>query len=487
MGKFVGIDIRSNAVRVAVVRTGYRTLALEALVEIDLAEVSTLEQAIRAVALPVMGHVDGVATAIGGEHAFVHRLELPLTTGKRLAEVLPFELEAQVPVDIEDLVLDYLVLPRDPDRPVIPVMTASARTDTVRRQIELLRGAIGRDPERVACGGLALSNLVPLIPALGVDGPLAVCDLGDKKTDVLVLGRGRAHFARTLSVGVEGLPESAPRLAALMRQTFAAAGVRTGEPVKALYLCGTGAFAPGAEAYLRAELDVDVQVLPPLQIDGLDSEQIAMLPRFARALGLALGLRSRPLDPDLRRGGLEFQRGFAFLQEKAPLLGGLAATVLISFFFSAWAELRALGQENEVLASSLGMLTERALGTSTEDAEEASELLDNLASADRDPMPRLDAFDIMVELSKAVPEEIVHDVDEFEFQREHMSIRGIVSTTAEAQTIVDNLKKNTCLKDIKIAKVTQVVNSTRQKYVMEFDVICPEEAETKKPRGGDRD
>jgi hypothetical protein len=37
--------------------------------------------------------------------------------------------------------------------------------------------------------------------------------------------------------------------------------------------------------------------------------------------------------------------------------------------------------------------------------------------------------------------------------------------------------------DIEISKITQMVNSDRQKYILEFDVICPEdEAAKKKPK-----
>jgi general secretion pathway protein L len=170
------------------------------------------------------------------------------------------------------------------------------------------------------------------------------------------------------------------------------------------------------------------------------------------------------------------------LKDKAPLLTGLGLTVLVSFFFSAWAELRALGQENEMLAESLASLSKRALGEEIADPDEALQALDRLAGAEQDPMPSIDAFDVMVELSKAVPMTIVHDVDELDMQRDHVKIRGIVGTTAEAQQVGENLKKNPCLGGAKIGKVTQVVNSTRQKYVLEIDIKCPSDVSKKKSK-----
>jgi general secretion pathway protein L len=86
----------------------------------------------------------------------------------------------------------------------------------------------------------------------------------------------------------------------------------------------------------------------------------------------------------------------------------------------------------------------------------------------------------MVALSKAVPESITHDVEELDVTRDHVKLRGIVGSAAEAQQIADGLKLNKCFSDVKIAKVSQVVNGTRQKYVLESDLKCPEDAAAKK-------
>jgi len=40
----------------------------------------------------------------------------------------------------------------------------------------------------------------------------------------------------------------------------------------------------------------------------------------------------------------------------------------------------------------------------------------------------------------------------------------VVGSASEAQLIADALKQNKCFSDVKITKVSQVVNGTRQKY-----------------------
>lgn len=481
MAKFVGIDIRHQHVRVALVRTSYRTIALEAMAEIDRNDVETIGQAIQASALAFVQDCDGIAVAVDGEVSFVHRITVPAAAAKQLAQVLPFELEAQVPIDFDDLVYDFSALPRVSQDQPLTVLTASARKETVRERVMLVWDALGHEPAHVGCGGIPLANLASVMPELEGYGTIAILDLGDQRTETVVMTGGLPIFARTLSIGVAGLPAAAARLAAALRQTFVAAGVASGEPIRAVYLAGGGASAAGAIEYLSAELGLPVHPLPVPDFDSLTPERAELVPRFAKALGLAVSLRGKPRDPELRQGELAYQRGFGFLKEKAPIILGLAVTVLVSFFFSAWAELRSLAAENEILADSLAALTKRALGEETREADRANELVEQVTSAsERDPLPAVDPFDVLITLSRAIPTSIVHDIEEFEMQRDHVKVRGIVGATAEAHQIADALKGERCYKDVKITKVNQVVNSTRQKYQLEFDVKCPEETVKKK-------
>jgi general secretion pathway protein L len=66
-------------------------------------------------------------------------------------------------------------------------------------------------------------------------------------------------------------------------------------------------------------------------------------------------------------------------------------------------------------------------------------------------------------------------------QRGHVKMHGIVGSAEEAQGVATELGKNACIHAAKIGKITQVVNSDRQKYVLEFEVKCPSEGGKKKP------
>jgi general secretion pathway protein L len=482
MGRFLGLDIGSKVVSATLLEIGYRKLALIATREVAVDSQPTLEEAVRFCVQPLLEqHVDGIAAAVDGDVTFTHRITLPATAMKQIDEVLQFELEAAVPMDLEELVWGYRLLPRTGPKAPITVLVGAARVEHVKQRIELVKAALGREPDRIGHGPLTLANLAVVAPDLRGPGPFALVDLGGRRTEVTILANGEPVFARTLSRGVGTLPEGAPALAAEIRQSIASYNALEGDDIQSVILVGGGAAAEGAGAYFAYELGVPVLPFPALGLSSPSSEPMLHMPRFAKAIALGVGAAGRGHDIDLRRGQLAFQRGFGVLKEKAPLLVGLGGAVLVSFLFAVWAELRALGKELDVAQADLGRVTMESFGESTGDPAEARDLLEQAKNqAESDPMPRMDAFDVMVELSNVIPTTVTHDIEELDMQRGHVRIQGVVNSTADASLVKDKIAEHRCTNDAKIGKITQVVNSSRQKYVLEFDVKCPEDAGAKK-------
>jgi general secretion pathway protein L len=309
-----------------------------------------------------------------------------------------------------------------------------------------------------------------------VVGPVLLVDVGDLRTDVCVLSGGEPTFVRTLSRGVVGLPETAAVLARDVKQTLAAYRVSGGEPIVAAYLVGRASGAPGAEGFFRDALGVPVLPLPapkgPKPKGPLELEIVAALPRFAKAVGLALSFVNRVKSINLRTGSLEAEQGYPFLREKLPILVGLGTVAAASFAFSVLAEGRSLRAQRAVAELELGNVSAEILGERTVDPERARALIEaGGAGAEDDPLPRADAFDVMVQLSKAVPKDVVHDVVELEVQRGHVTIQGAVPSLSDAQGIADKLKQHRCFRDMKGVRTSQFAEN-RQKYVIEFDIRC---------------
>ena len=162
-----------------------------------------------------------------------------------------------------------------------------------------------------------------------------------------------------------------------------------------------------------------------------------------------------------------------------PLLAGLSTVIACSFFFSTCMEMRAASTERESLEKGLAIVTKDVLGEETSSAARANELLGQLTAVnDEDPLPHADAFDVMVKLSEetVIPKTMIHDIDELDVQKAHVVVHGIVGSIPDAQSIQSALSNEKCFMDAKISRTNQVIgDSSRQKYVLEFDEKCPED------------
>jgi general secretion pathway protein L len=481
MARAVGIEISATHVRAVTVVSSYRHNGIEKTAEVEINQNVDVREALASAVRPMLGHGESVAVGISGLGAYLLRVELPATALRQIEQVVPFELEARIPVDIDELVHDFVVSRDKGTSDTINVMIAAAPLRGVRKVVEDCREILGKDVERVACGPLPLVNLVPYLPRAFSDDPaIMILDLGEASSDILIIRNGRPAFARTISHGIERLPESADALVAAIRQSLLAWVSQTDHAVSQVYLTGIGATMAGAESYLSQRLEVAVLPLPKLDVDYSSGDSWESMSRYTKALGIAVGLGVRPNDPDLRSGSLSYQRGYAFLKEKAPLLSGLVTAVFISILFANWAALRSLDREQRVLSEQLEIASQQILGKATTEPSEALELLaKRKALEESDPMPHMDAFDVLVAISNAIPNTIVHDIDELDMQREHVKMTGIVGLAAEAQQIASNLKEQRCFQDVRLSKVVQMVNSDRQKYGLEWDVRCPEDESTK--------
>ncbi len=508
MARYLGIDIGASQIKVAIVRGSSKRYAVEDLRGIDRPAgelayategarplpVPNLDELVSEAAREVSANADPLSVGFDGTRTYVRSIDVPAAVRRRIGEVLPFELEAQLPFDVDDAVFDFRPRPGVPgDRPQ-PVLVAAARIDEVRERIDLVQRAVGREPDHVGPSAFPLADLAAALTAFRNTAPgspaRAILDLGAEESELLVLQGTEPVFARTLSRGVAGMPQSASALAREIRQTFLAFRAAGGEPPSGVYLTGGGALVPDLPRWLAGELQMSVELLPlagPGGIDGLEKRPDAH--RFARAIGIALAAAPRPRGLDLRRGPLTFERGYGWLREKVPVLAGLGATMLVAFFFATWARARNLNADRATLEQTLEQTTREVLGEATSSPDRVSELLSSKSPlADEDPLPRADAMDVLVQISELIPtDKIKHDIEKLEVVRlpgggSRVTIQGVAPTSADVTTIEQSLRAYRCFVNPTVVKKTKAIADDRQKYTLETELRCPEEgAAAKKP------
>lgn len=484
MARILGLDVGTTAVRGAVLHTALRKVELERYVEAPLAppevgaadgpagRADALANAIRQVLAAVGRAPDGVVVAIAGEDASVRPVELPAAAQKRIADVLPFELEAVLPFPAEDAVLDHQPIDKDGLR--LRLLAAAAPRARVASLLAEL-GDAGVVPQEIAVGAAALDGLVGLVPELAGTGPFVVLDLGAHHVDVNILHRGRTEIARTVTAGTMGLPGNEGELTRALVQTlasFRAAGAPA--PVKA-FVCGGGALLDGLGPWLSHLLD-GAEIVP-LSLPAAPGADDATRPLFGRAAALAGRTLHKGKRLDLRQGEFALRRAMGALRAQLPLLAACAGAVIFAFVFSTWSSYRLLGERRQTLETELARVTLEAFGEATVDPARAKRLLDG-RTGPQDPLPRFDAFDVLDAVSHAIPGDVVHDTRRLEIEigtGEHegkLELQGTVANIAERDRVAEALEAHACVHELEKGRTSPAVGQDRISYTIAAVINC---------------
>jgi Tfp pilus assembly PilM family ATPase len=398
------------------------------------------------------------------------------------------------------------------------VLTYAMRRERAEQLIDLGKDC-GFEPRGLlACGGAAV-RLVANTPSLTrarTDGAVAVIDIGHERTDVVIVAAGKAVFSRSIARAGRQVTDAVARhwklawpeaerakhsdgfvastaepatseawqrihqvtiaelqpFARDLRQTLAACRARTGFIPVAALLVGGGARLRGIASYLTEQLGLpawrptadDVMAIAGPRL-GADAAGATPIDSAALTIGMAFDAAGgRPLF-DLRSGSLAVKVDFSFLRAKAVPLGAAALAIAAFAAGSAYADLYRVRKAEKVLTA---RLTEESAAQFGE-ARSAEAVLESTGaggSAQVSPMPKLTAYDIVLDISSHIPpkDKITIDIDRLSIDDTKVDINGTTKTSEEIDLLITELKKVECFKN----NVTRGPTDTQANGVKRF-------------------
>lgn len=383
----------------------------------------------------------------------------------------------------------------------------------------------GFEPRGIlACGGAA-ARLVERTPSLTkarTDGAVAVVDIGHDRTDVVVVAGGKAVFSRSIAragkhltqeiaefwklpwqdaerakhsdgfVASQAEPATSDQWARIhsvtikqlapfardLRQTLAACRARTGFAPIAALLVGGGSRLRGIGSFLTEQLGIPMW--RPTQDDviglagprlGADSGQLP-IDSAAMTVGLAYDCAGGRPQFDLRSGALAVKMDLSFLRTKAVPLGAAVLAIAAFAAGSAYADLYRLRKAEKVLNT-------RVHDESAEQFGEAKTAADVLAqtgpggSSAISPLPKMSAYDILLEISAKVPpkDKIVLDIDQMMIDETKVDIQGTTKTAEGIDLLVTELRKVECFKDVSRGQTDTNADGTK-KFKLTITAAC---------------
>ena len=496
MATILGLDIDPNTARGVIVKTAMRKSEVTLYTAADIAPAQTPEQrdenvraAVRSILSRLAQPADKVITELSGDEVSVRKVVVPAKAAKKLGEILPFELEGQIPFDPAGAILDHQ--PIEIVNGELRLLTAIAPKERVAAHLALMR-TFGVEPREVAVGAVALDGLVPLLPSLQGPGPYGLVDIHPEGTDVCIVRDGACHFARTISVSTVDIDRGQQvRLERELRQTLAAWRMEGGVSPSVYFVCGTMAVREGTAPWLSQILGGPVEVLTLPVAPGTDD---AGRPAFARAAALAGRALGRGKHLDARQGEFAAAQAATALRQHLPLISLCASVVVAAFLFSSYARYSVIDARHQQLEDELAAVTTEYLGTEARTPDEAILLLARGARGS-DPIPEFDAYDALAAISESIPEEVTHDVRQLQIdlgdgeETGRFTIRGTVDSVSDTEVVVraitghrvvrtegDAQTRLACFHSLELGNTTSTADD-RRAYRIEGEIQCRPEGQ----------
>lgn len=522
--RVIGLDLGTASVKAVVLKSTFRGFDVVQFAEVPLASggPAPTSEAYAAALRELHGthRITGetVVAAIPAHQVFLRTLTLPFTDRRKLAQVVPFELEGHLPCPLEDVVVDFHPIGQEPGE--TRVLAAAAPVAQVAPLLGLL-GEAGWDPAILDLDGLAVSHLFRyFLP--DAQSVYALLDIGAAKSTVVVMDGGEARWIRAIPLAghalTQGLQdrldlgfaeaEAVKRGAAIagtaadlpaeqarragealaaafdpllreIQQTLEAFEQREGKPVVEAYLLGGSARLRGLPAHLSKALEIPVATLDQ------SFWHSAGLPRFAepematlpQAFGLALRVMAGSRLPKLnfRRGPFAREQERRATRGKMVALGALAGAALLLGAADLWLKYEDTGQRLNDLNAQVRRLYREAFpggGAVTNELVQARTRLDELrkraAQFGLAAGPEVSALEILRELSSRIPREVRVDVQELVIEQAKVRLRAETESFDAADRIKAELLRDPRFKDVRISDAKAGVDQKKVIFQLTF-------------------
>ena len=532
----LGLDLGARAVKAVLLGSSYRGFSVLGHATAPLAAAAEGEplRARQAAALARLleeqgWHPDGCVVAVPGASLASHVITLPFTDQRRIAQTLPFEVEAQIPWELAATAWDWESLGVRGTSSDLWV-GVGPRAE-LAELLAVLAGA-GLDPRVVAPAPALLSSL--FVPGVLAGEPAeagapaaceAVLDLGEGRTQLCLTMGGALAAARTIPFGAtsvaralardlgiaepdaarllsaepdgEPLPEMLtalslePRveealtraLVPLIREvraTLRAWRARVGPtPLTRLWLAGGLGRRAGLPERLAAEVEGPVL---PLALSG----PAASLPA-ARAGSLALALAAalrghlgaRAGRINWRRGDLGYTRDFEHLKGKVARLAAAAGAVLLLAVASQVVKIYGLARQEAAVDRALCDAEEKVLKKCYPNYEEALSALRGRGVPGAS-IPKTSAVDVIDDLSRRLPEAVPLKLERIDITDRKLHLQGIADAAENVDRLVTSLHGSKCFADARSGGARKRSTDGKFEFSIDSALGCAEN-----PPGGE--
>jgi hypothetical protein len=295
-------------------------------------------------------------------------------------------------------------------------------------------------------------------------------DVGENRTSVALLQDGVLRGLRTLSIGLSRTGGFASFLQEL-RWSLLVLG--NDEPLKLsrLFLCGGGAYFPQLAKELGKTFAAEVVLFQSFMLPAIPETQREEQALFSACLGMGLqeALGIVALGVNLRCGEFAPQGQSKTVRREWHRLGWLAAGVAATAGLAFALEMNRLNTRYQSLRQEIRRVFVAALPEVQTVVNEKVQLEDAIAALQS--RQRLlhgagsaSALDVLRQLSMALPEQVLLDLDEWTFDEEAVRFHGTTTSFEAAETIKTTMANLGLFREVQLQDVKTIAGSKKVSF-----------------------
>jgi len=353
---FLGIDIGSNSIKVALLKQSKRgyelanfgmvSLPPDTIVDGEVENPTAISEAIKnLIKSEKLGAYKHCAFSVSGQSVIIKKIIVPLMSEDDLAESIQQEAEQYIPFDIDEVNVDFQIVKAEGEIPKkgekvaededrqMDVLLVAAKKNIIQEQSEIITQA-GLKPALVDLDVFALENGYEASYGLNEDDTFALVNIGASSTNVNIIENGVTAYTRDIPSGGNTVTESIQKnlnvgfrdaenlklghmdesrdkkdiiphirsavaeICGELKSTIDMFQRTSESQVRRLYICGGTAMMEGIDTLIGKEMGLDCNIINPFR--NIRTNPKTFDPDYIETYGpmavVAIGLAVRKLD-----------------------------------------------------------------------------------------------------------------------------------------------------------------------------------------------
>lgn len=341
--RILGVDIGSHAIKAVLLKKAkkgsyayelekiaMKPVASQVIVEGDIIDSVAVVEVLDSMMRSLKAKVNDVAISLSGNSVIIKKISVNRMTEEELADSIQWEAEQYIPFEIEDVMVDYEVLPTSTNPDQMDVILVAVKKDKVNDYTSVI-SQVGKNTALVDVDIFAIQNCFEVNYEDYANASVGIVNIGASVTSVNIIERGVTAFWRDIIIGgnlhtealqrrlglgvelaeeakrrfeVEGastdavipvLDSASEELVDVIAKTFDFYyGSSSGSKLEKVFISGGASNTRGLMEMLSTRLGATVEQLDPFRNVGVNQKHFVMeyiqdqAVNFAVAMGLAV-------------------------------------------------------------------------------------------------------------------------------------------------------------------------------------------------------